>query len=194
MRASSSFTRKLDGVWSKQLDTQIKQFENVFACAGIRNNHDAAMKARGNHYGEYYIDEETGAVKSIPTRRFVWAATHNMNVGNYAELIKKVMVRYIHDHPMPRTQTTTSVAVRKTEEGYEYKQKASNIKKGVPLATEGFFKHLTQQMAANQRDAILNLNFEGKKQNARLTIRRKGFDHPLIDTGKMLEAIQGWEG
>lgn len=184
MRANPSFSKKIETLWNKQLGTQIRKFENTFACAGIQDDPDNAKKARINHYG--------CPEKNIPARQFIWAATRDLGMGQYSNEIKKIILKGIHDKPSPRSQTTTWENVG-TYDKPKWIQKASNIQHGTPLTTEGFWHRLSQKMAQNQKDAILSYNFKGKRDNADSTIKKKGFNHPLVDTYEMVDSIKGWE-
>ena len=51
---------------------------------------------------------------------------------------------------------------------------------------------IAKQMEINQFNAIETRNIVGKQHNADFTIRRKGFDHPLVWKGDMEMAIESW--
>ena len=200
MRLNSSFSKKIDAQWNNQLGSQIRKFENTFACAGIRGDEDAARKARGNHYGEF--ETEDGKTYSVPARRFIFAATRDLGMRQYSEEIKKIIINGIHENLSPHAQTTISQAKAKTTRyisetgithGKQHVYPGSGVH-GTALTTEKFWERLSKKMAANQRDAILSRNIDGDRNNSEATKRRKGFDHPLIETREMLNAIKGWVG
>lgn len=194
MKVNSTFTKKIEMSASKQLGREVAAFSALCACAGIRNSPKQAKKARGNHYGEYYVDDE-GQVKAIPVRQFIWAAVRNYGEGNYNDRIKAIIMRGIHDNPTPHTQVTEAVYEWNVRTGS--KVLAGTGKHGTPVFAgrdgyQGFLKKIAEEMSTNQYNAISELNIVGKKHNAESTKRRKGFDHPLEWTHEMENALQGW--
>ena len=201
MRLNSSFSKKIETQWFNQLDSQIRKFENTFACAGIQGDPENARKARGNHYGEF--ETEDGVTYSVPPRQFVFAATRDLGMGQYGEEIKKIIINGIReDRLSPHTQTTISQSKAQTD---RFRRDTGIIRDtqfampgsgthGRALTTDKFWERLSKKMAQNQRNAILSRNIIGNPNNAESTKRRKGFDHPLIDTREMLNSIKGWVG
>lgn len=173
-----------------QLGRELAEFSQLAAWAGIKGSAKQARKARGNHYGEYIIDADGGIVE-IPVRQFIWAATHNQHKGKYAEEIKRLIAKGIHDNPTPHTQ------------GWEYKQngqawvvgyKEKSGKHGTPVFAgrngyKGLMENIAHQMEINQFNAISEVNIVGPKHNSPLTAKRKGFDHPLEDSMEMISAL-----
>lgn len=189
MQVRSSFSKKVSGFISNRLVDEVATINHLSACAGIRKKPKQARKARGNHYGEFYTED--GATYSVPVRQFIQAATHNMNrnFGYYAEEIKEIIEKGIHDETRPQ----------KTAFGLDENMNviAENVESAIPLfaGRKGplrLMEKLAKQMEINQFRAIEELNIEGKKHNAPSTIKRKGKDHPLVDTGEMQMAIEGW--
>ena len=189
MQVRSSFSKKVEGILSNRLEEEVAIINRLSACAGIRRKPKQARKARGNHYGEFYTED--GATYSVPVRQFIQAATHNMNrnFGPYAEEIKEILEKGIHDTTRPQKTTlgVNEYGVIKTE----------NIQSAVPLfaGRKGpmrLMEKLAKQMEINQFNAIEEINIKGPKSNKPSTIKRKGKDHPLVDTGEMQMAIEGW--
>lgn len=194
MKVNSTFTKKIEMSASMQLGREVAEFSSLCACAGIRNSPKQAKKARGNHYGKYYVDDK-GQIKAIPARQFIWAAVKNYGSGNYNDRIKAIIMRGIHDNPTPHTQVTEAVYEWNVRTGS--KALAGTGKHGTPVFAgrngyQGFLKKIAEEMATNQYNAISELNIVGKKHNAESTKRRKGFDHPLEWTHEMENALQGW--
>lgn len=174
---------------SYRLGREIAEINKLSACAGIRGKPKQARKARGNHYGEF--ETRDGAVYAVPVRRFIWAATHNMNnnFGPYAEEIEEILSKGIHDTTRPQ----------KTAEGLDEsgEVKRENVESAIPLFAGrrgplGLMEKIAKQMEINQFNAIETKNIDGPRQNKPSTIKRKGFDHPLVDTGEMQMSIEGW--
>ena len=200
MRASSSFSKKLEISVSKQLGRELARFSQLCACAGIRRSAKQARKARGNHYGEFTTD--SGKTYWVPPRQFVWAATRDRQGASYSEEIKRIIIKGIHDNPKPHTQKSGWESVETINEvtglkTTKFKQVAANAEHGTPVFAgrngyEGFLKKIADQMATNQYNAIETRNIVGRKHNAESTIKKKGFDQPLVDSGEMEAAIEGW--
>ena len=193
MNVKNSFTKKIEMSASKQLGREVARFSSLCACAGIRNAPTQAKKARGNHYGEFYADN--GGVKQIPVRQFIWAATHNSKKADYANRIKALIMKGIHDNPTPHTQVTEAIYEWNVQTGARVVP--GTAKHGTPVFAgragyEGLLQKIADEMATNQYNAISDLNIIGDPHNAKSTIRRKGFDHPLEWTGAMESAIKGW--
>ncbi len=189
MQVRSSFSKKVNGLISNRLMREVATINSLSACAGIRKKPKQARKARGNHYGEFYTED--GATYSVPVRQFIQAATHNMNrnFGPYAEEIKEILEKGIHDTTRPQKSTLGT-----NEYGNVITE---NVQSAVPLfagrkGPTGLMEKLAKQMETNQFNAIEEINIRGKKSNAPSTTKRKGKDHPLVDTGEMQMAIEGW--
>lgn len=188
MMVRRSFGKKLEMSASAQLGRELAEFSQLCACAGLRNSPAQVRKARINHYGV--------PSRKIPARQYVWAATHNHPASGYGNAIKDIILRGIHDNPTPHTQVTEAV--------YEWglvrtgsKVVAGTAKHGTPVFAgrngyEGLLAKIAKQMEINQYNAISELNIDGKTENAKSTIRKKGFDHPLEWTGAMENAITSW--
>ena len=213
----------------KSIQGPLDELQACYACAGIRNNPSAARKARGNHYGEYYLTESGQAV-SIPKRQFIWAAIKDIedgNVGFTATEIKDLLVKKINSNPRVQKQSlvgTKNVGMITNawgETSTVYKDIRHTDKRALPVVKggnfDGLFEKLADKMEARLKDAILSVNIVGSnkptiggttrvyrfdskrgsgwgdiRSNAPSTIEKKGFDHPLIETGEMLDAIEGW--
>lgn len=190
MQVRSSFSKKVNGLISNRLKNEVATINRLSACAGIRKKPKQARKARGNHYGEFYTED--GATYSVPVRQFIQAATHNMNrnFGPYAEEIKEILEKGIHEETRPQT----------TAEHWDAERMLvirENVESAIPLfaGRKGpmrLMEKLAKQMEINQFNAIEEINIKGPKSNKPSTIKRKGKDHPLVDTGEMQMAIEGW--
>lgn len=174
---------------SDRLEREIAEINQLSACAGIYRKPKQARKARGNHYGEFETID--GATYAVPPRQFVWAATRNMNnnFGAYGDEIEEIISKGINDTTRPQ----------KTAEGLDEngEVRRENVESAIPLfrgrkGPTGLMEKIAKQMEINQFNAIETINIEGKKTNAPSTIKRKGKDHPLVDTSEMQLAIESW--
>lgn len=190
MRASSSFSRKLSMAANYQLGRELAEFAGLAACAGIQGAAKQARKARGNHYGEFMTVD--GVTYGVPVRQYVWAATRDRVAAKYGEEIKKLIIKGINENPTPHKQVTDflpGTPVRRVVPG--------TAEHGRPVFAgrngyRGLLAKIAKEMEINQFNAIEEVNIIGDKENAESTIKRKGFDHPLVDSGDMQMAIKSW--
>lgn len=191
MRANSSFSKKIEFTVSRTLLNELSGFAGLAACAGIKGKWKQARKARGNHHGEFIIDSE-GQTRQIPVRQFVWAATRDRRVTPYSDEIAEIIARGIHDNPAPHTQRTelrsVEGVVKTVAVGAMHGTAVFAGRKGY----RGLMEKIAKQMEVNQFNAIETRNIMGKQHNADSTVRRKGFDHPLVWSGDMQMAIESW--
>lgn len=190
MRINSSFSKKILLPVNKQLTKELVGISGLAACAGIRNAPKQARKAKGNHYGEFMT--LNGDVYSVPVRQYIWAATRNRADKAYGEEIKALIMKGIHDNPAPHVQVTDFLP----ETGVQ-RVVPGTAQHGRPVFAgrngyEGLLAKIAKQMEINQFNAIEEVNIVGKKHNADSTIKRKGKDHPLVDSGDMQMAITSW--
>jgi hypothetical protein len=208
----------------------LDDFCSKSACAGIRDNHEAAKKARGNHYGEYYLED--GNTTYIPVRQFIWAATkdtYDGNVGFTAREISEILTKTIN--AMPRVQRQALKATVKVgttvnawgEPTPVYKDVRRTTQRALPVLKgnnyNGVFEKLAETMRRRLVDAIEERDIVGSdkpriggttkviwasskygqvvgdiRDNAPSTIAAKGGRNtPLIDTGEMIDSIEGWK-
>ena len=174
---------------------ELSAFAGLAACAGIKGKWKQARKARGNHHGEFIIDSE-GQTRQIPVRQFIWAATRDRRATPYSAEIEDVIMRGIHDNPAPHTQKMSMINAAGI-----YKDHGAVVPKsgkhGTPIfagrkGAYGLMEKIAKQMEVNQFNAIETRNIIGKEHNANSTVRRKGFDHPLVWSGDMQMAIESW--
>lgn len=215
VRIRGDLDDRLTGFVHRSIQGPLEEFCANYACAGIKENPSASKKARGNHYGEFYIDERGNTV-SIPVRQFIWAATKDFvdgNVGFTAKEIRDILTKTINTNPRVQKQEWSSRG-----SGLYYRQttqRALPVLKGDNF--NGVFEKLADKMQERLVAAIENVDIVGSdkprvggttkimrasskygqvegdiRSNAPSTIYHKGFDHPLVDTEEMLNAIEGW--
>ena len=183
-------TEDLSRFFYDSIQGPLDEFCAGYACAGIRDNPSAAQKARGNHYGEYYVNDK-GYTVPIPARQFIWAALREIEDGDMrftADEVKDILVKTINQNPRVQKQEWSS---RGNGNLYrETTQRALSPLKGGNF--DGVFKKLADKMQQRLVNAVMSVNIIGPDQNAPSTIAKKGFDHPLVETGEMVESIEGW--
>lgn len=202
-RVNLSFTQKYTAALDSKMRAQLADFANRSACAGIRNNEAAAMKARVNHHGAFST--------KVPARRFITAATMNVGDVNMAaelkQAIKEAVGRPTKRDPKQRVAwAETNVGIGGHAGAVVYEEtrdvRGNVFGRGEPGTQRGpqrvLFK-IAQQLAQNQRTAISErayapgpANGNDPAHNAPRVAKHKGFDWPLVDTGEMYGAIKGW--
>lgn len=197
---------RMDRFFYDSIQGPLEEFCSNSACAGIKDDPDNANKARMNHYG-WYRTYPSGETRHIPSRRFIEAAIHNfagdgVNQGwmNASE-IERMLRKKINSRPRIQKRTDVSVPVP----GQVYATGAPVMKsvqrttqrglspvKGKTKDYDEFFQKVADKMAERLRNAIDTKNIIGDQKNADSTKKRKGFDHVLVDTMDMRNAIEGW--
>lgn len=190
---------RMDRFFYDSIQGPLEEFCSNSACAGIKDDPDQARKAYGNHYGEYYLTED-GWTVPIPSRRFIDAAIHNFagdgaNQGwmNASE-IERMLRKKINSRPRIQKRTTEWGMTAQGIAGYTQKttQRGLSPVKGKTKDYDKFFQKVADKMAERLRNAIDTRNIIGEQKNADSTVKRKGFDHVLVDTMDMRNAIEGW--
>lgn len=201
-RVNLSFTQKYTAALDSKMRAQLADFARRSACAGIRKNEAAAAKARENHHGAFSTH--------VPARRFITAATLNISGTNMASELKQA-IREAVGRPVGRSRQVVSreeynvgiSGLSKTLVSEEIKDVRGNVfgraENGEQQGPVRVLKKIAEQLAQNQRVAIAARAFaEGPdydrdpKHNQPSTIKKKGRDEPLVNTGKMVRAIKGW--
>lgn len=198
-RVNISLTRKYTAALDAKMRAQLEVFASKSACAGIKGNADAAKKARVNHHGAMST--------RVPARRFITAATQNLGKADFsAEL--RAAIKEVIQMPTLRSITHETVAFRSaTRRGEQETTITRDIRGNVFGRPElgrqrgptRVLARIAKQLAENQRQAIDGQVFEegptydgDPEHNAERVVKKKGFDKPLVDTGKMKAAIRGW--
>lgn len=190
---------RMDRFFYDSIQGPLEEFCSNSACAGIKDDPDNANKARMNHYG-WYRTYPSGETRHIPSRRFIDAAIHNFagdgaNQGwmNASE-IERMLRKKINSRPRIQKRTTDWGTTAQGIAGYVQKttQRGLSPVKGKTKDYDEFFQKVANKMAERLRNAIDTKNIIGDRENADSTKKRKGFDHVLIDTMDMRNAIEGW--
>lgn len=200
VRYNISFTRKLTAEINVTVASALYSLQDVSACAGIRNNRDAAFKARVNHHG--------APMTNVPARRFVYDATRNIGDQKFGSEIAAIIKDALRT-PEVRRQTTTHYKDRigtlqtRTEDPRRDKPfgsfDPSNRNSMLQRTPNRIMTRIAKQMAANQRKAIAERayisaanNGNDPAHNTPRVAKHKGFDWPLVDSGAMLNSVEAW--
>lgn len=187
VRVARSFYNKIEAVSAKRIEAALENISARSACAGISENEEAARKAYVNHYGSL--------TKKVPARRWVDIPTVGIARASEIEDLQEELKGMLRKSTGPTRKTVEVFG------GYGLTSVSSEMgsvfKKGVRART--IHNAIAEKMAQAQIDAIMFTNFRpgptygnDPTVNAASTIKRKGFNAPLIRTQEMLNSISFW--
>ena len=195
-----SLSGKLETVFDAKIKAAYKSLTNTSACAGLRNagdkykNYTLAQIAKINHYGAIITREDKSWV--LPPREFVTAATRgDTDLAEYMTELRKAIVEQIRE-ATPRHYEHWSTPTSEGTE-YSYTRDVQSRPFGGELGKHHgpfqIMQAIAAAMAENQRTAIYKHDFpSGASSNAESTVKQKGFDFPLVKSGKLLTRIDSW--
>ena len=195
-----SLSGKLETVFDAKIKAAYKSLTNTSACAGLRNagdkykNYTLAQIAKINHYGAIITREDKSWV--LPPREFVTAATRgDTDLAEYMTELRKAIVEQIRE-ATPRHYEHWSTPTSEGTE-YSYTRDVQSRPFGGELGKHHgpfqIMQAIAAAMAENQRTAIYKHDFpSGASSNAESTVEQKGFDFPLVKSGKLLTRIDSW--
>ena len=195
-----SLSGKLETVFDAKIKAAYKSLTNTSACAGLRNagdkykNYTLAQIAKINHYGAIITREDKSWV--LPPREFVTAATRgDTDLAEYMTELRKAIVEQIRE-ATPRHYEHWSTPTSEGTE-YSYTRDVQSRPFGGELGKHHgpfqIMQAIAAVMAENQRTAIYKHDFpSGASSNAESTVKQKGFDFPLVKSGKLLTRIEFW--
>lgn len=196
-RVNLSFTKKFTAALDSKMEAAMASLASHSACAGIRNNLDAATKARVNHHGSF--------TKNVPARRFITAATMDINDVNLASELRETIKEALGT---PVKRQMVSETIKERDKYYSYERTVTRDVRGAAFGRSDtgeqrgptrVLMKIAQKLAENEKKAIAERSYEHVDgyesdivHNAPRTAKAKGFDWPLVDTGKMYSSIKGW--
>lgn len=164
-----SFQSKIDLFLDSRIGRQLREFEQMSACAGIRNDIENTYKARINHYGG---TTHRGGI--IPPRPFIDEPLKDTYLlGEFEDEVARIL-----SGGRKREYTR----IQGTVIGHRASQMTSA---GGPSST---LKKIASSLVDEQRSAIIM----AEPGNALSTIMRKGKDSPLRNTYDMFNSLKGW--
>lgn len=184
------FQAKINAAFSAKISAALDRIAGMSACAGIKNNPESAIKARLNHYGSFAM--------RIPARRWVDMAeiytAHSEEGAMLQDLVKSMLKA--DTGPGYKRKIEILEDLYSTSTRY-HDVIATPFTKGTGAAR--FMQTVAEGMKAVQESAILNTEFRAGPShggdpyhNAPRTIRLKGFDWPMVNTGAMVSSIKAW--
>lgn len=182
------FNRKLTAAMNDKMIAAWEQLGAMKACAGIRNNPEAARLARMNHHG--------APSTKVPARPFI-NSTSNLEGANFGTNIRKVIKDALRT---PKIRSSAKGVNMRRDRPFGSVDLGDETRTSIIQRTPNrIMNKIAQTIAQNQRNAILGRKFgpgpvngNNPKRNADSVIYRKGKDSPLIDSGDMLNSIEGW--
>lgn len=168
----------------KTMFNKLRAFEQMAACAGIRNNGDVAKRMAINHYGG----------PNLPARPWLDAAHGDDHTGeHFMSKYDKELRKAISGMISSSTPTQLLVEERNVD-GHTVTRKEVTSgrlfgKSGYAAQGESVMRALALQMAKNQTDFIANGLMEPNKDS---TVAKKGFNKPLVWTMEAFKSIEGW--
>lgn len=199
-RINPSLSGKLETVFDAKIKAAYKSLTNTSACAGLRNagdkykNYTLAQIAKINHYGAIITRDEKSW--KLPPREFVTAATRgDTDLAEYMTELRKAIVEQIRE-ATPRHyehwNTTTSEGTTMAHTR-DVQSRPFGGELGTHHGPFQIMQAIAAAMAENQRTAIYKHDFpSGASSNAESTVEQKGFDFPLVKSGKLLTRIDSW--
>lgn len=189
-RIGPRFNAKINAALSSKIDAALASVSQVSACAGIKDDFESAIKARLNHYGSFTMH--------IPARRWVDMAeiytAHSEESAMLQDLIKSMLKS--DTGPGYKRSKEIVPGLYRTDIRY-HDVIATPFEKGIGPAR--FMEKIAEGMKAVQESAILSTEFRAGPSyggdpyhNAKRTIRLKGFDWPMVNTGAMASSIRAW--
>lgn len=199
-RINPSLSGKLETVFDAKIKAAYKSLTNTSACAGLRNagdkykNYTLAQIAKINHYGAIITRDEKSW--KLPPREFVTAATRgDTDLAEYMTELRKALVEQIRE-ATPRHYehwTTTTTAGTEITHTRDVQSRPFGGEFGTHHGPFQIMQAIAAVMAENQRTAIYKHDFpSGASSNAESTVEQKGFDFPLVKSGKLLTRIDSW--
>lgn len=173
------------------------EMRGLAACAGIRNNDNAAHKVRVNHHGSFS--------KCVPARRFIDAAIEDTELYPFNEELREV-IRSLIQAADPRQISGRTWEMRRTKLGAA--QEAVEIQKTEhhtsPFGQKGMgprrlMNKIAKQMLDNQIRSLQLHSFPAGEDygndpahNTPRVAKKKGFDFPMVRTGEVVRALDSW--
>lgn len=200
-RYNPSLVHKVVGEVTPAVEAAIMKITSISACAGIKDNPDAAFRARVNHHG--------APATHVPARRFVYDATLNIGDIKFGAEIRRVIKEQLRDPKAavnsfdPNAYSGRGEFSGVTEYGKRVHERAQPFGEvggdHVQHSARQIMQRLANQMLANQKRAVAARAYKSHANNGNnpainqpSVVHRKGFDYPMVDTGVTLSALEAW--
>lgn len=171
------------------------EMRGLAACAGIRNNDNAAHKVRVNHHGSFS--------KCVPARRFIDAAIEDTELYPFNEELKEV-IRGLIQAAKPRS-VVASTAHKTINDWLDVETTYVDVVEHTsPFGQKGMgprrlMAKIAKQMLDNQIRSLQLHSFPAGENygndpahNTPRVAKKKGFDFPMVRTGEVVRALDSW--
>lgn len=186
-RLAKAFESVLVTNLTERIGRELVRFQSGSACAGITGDSELQYKARINHYGgtvrktkavqRQFSHLESVAVGVIPERHFIDEAIpkDTQSMQSFEDEVAKIL-----SGGKGRTYNTDSGGMAYTSGQATFA--------GERRGAYRVLRKIANEMANNQIQALLLV----QPPNAESTVKRKGFNSPLVETGALCYGIRHW--
>ena len=186
-RVNSSFKTKFEVVLDSRIGKALAQMENMAACAGIRDDPINAYKARINHYGGTIRRTDVHLEKDGVTR---YGRPHIRSVKQKREI--HIPPRHFIDVPLEKDRWIYRWFEERVAEVLSGGKGRNIAAESTSIGQKGGIRRDLEEIGKKLAEAQIEAITEAQPGNAESTIKRKGFDAPLIETYAMMNSIKGW--
>ena len=195
VRVARSFQTDISG----KIDSRVRAAYAVLgasaACAGIKDsaekdNTEVARKARMNHHG--WVQETKNGSVLIPARRFVDVFANKLEFPEYHAEIKAIIKENLK---APIEREWSYADRRVTRQGIRtWEATLVDVTQTQPFGTKKMGpRRLMNKIAEAMESAQLDVIGSDKlPPNRPSTIKKKGKNAPLVDTGELRSSITHW--
>lgn len=187
-KVSSSFKTKFELVLDSRMGKALAQMENMSACAGIRNDPVNAFKARVNHYGGTITRRDTH-LENVGTTRY--GRAHLRSVRQETEI--RIPERHFIDVPLEKDRWIFRWFEERVAEVLSGGRMRNIAAESTSIGLKGGVKRDLAEIGKKLAEAQIEAIMEVQPDNAESTIKKKGFNAPLIETYAMINSIKGWQ-
>ena len=186
-KVSSSFKTKFELALDSRMGKALAQMENMSACAGIRDDEINAFKARVNHYGGTITRRDTHLEKVGTTH---YGRPHLKAVKLNTEI--RIPERHFIDVPLEKDRWIFKWFEERVAEVLSGGRIRHIAAESTSIGLKGGIKRDLTEIGKKLAEAQIEALVEAQPDNAESTIKRKGFNAPLIQTYALMNSIKGW--
>lgn len=186
-KVSSSFKTKFEVALDSRMGKALAQMEGMCACAGIRDDEINAFKARINHYGGSWTTRDTHLEKIGTTR---YGRPHLKSVKQ--DTVIRIPERHFIDVPLEKDRWIFRWFEERVAEVLSGGRIRHIAAESTSIGQKGGVKRDLAEIGKKLAEAQIEALTEAQPDNAESTIKRKGFNAPLIETYALMNSIKGW--
>ena len=186
-RYKSSFKTKFELALDSRMGKALSEMEGMAACAGIRNDPENAYKARINHYGGTW-SHRSSKLEVEGVTRYNRPHVHSVRTN----VTIKIPPRHFIDVPLEKDRWIFGVFEKEVAEALSGGRLRNIPAETTSIGQKGGVRRTLLEIGKRLADAQIEAITEATPPNADSTVKRKGFDAPLIETYDMMNSIRGW--